>query len=105
MVFRQQCLSWLKKHPPKITGHSNRLTAYYADSFGHRPDRFGPRTALPPGAGGDDVVLSYSAVRAALRTAHAVGAATAGVDFVDVSVGQQRDVGSCGVFALENAHR
>ena len=62
-----------------------------------RPDRFGRQ--LSPY---DNVVLSYSSIRATLRTLsterHALG-----IDFRDVSTRQQLDVSSCGLFALENS--
>jgi hypothetical protein len=86
------------------------MVAFYADSFGTRPSTiWSQQRLLNERLENDDsstnmnddftnaMTLSFSNVRRALTNND--------VSFEDVSAEQQRDHASCGIFALENAHR
>ncbi len=75
------------------------IVAYYADSFGQRPDRYEASSSLD-----DSVVTSYSQLKMAIMN-HWLPETGGSIRLLDVSVSQQEDLSSCGVYALENAHR
>ncbi len=75
------------------------FAAYYADSFGQRPDRYGASSSLD-----DSVATSFSQLKLAIMN-HRLPETGGSIRFVDVSVSQQEDLSSCGVYALENAYR
>lgn len=70
------------------------MVAFYADSFGSRPSTI---CGQEHEDFTDAMNLSLSNVRRVLTDND--------VSFEDVSAEQQRDVVSCGIFAMENAHR
>ncbi len=75
------------------------VVAYYADSFGQRPDRYGESSSLD-----DSVATSYSQLKMAILN-HRLPDTGGSIRLLDVSVNQQEDLSSCGVYDLENAHR
>ncbi len=86
-----------------MTGHGNYM-AYYADSFGQRPNRYGLSSSSSSTSFlGDLATISYNRVRMAILN-HWIPESGGEISFNDVSVPQQQDHASCGVYALENAH-